>query len=107
MSEANIEEKMSEHQEEGKVHEEITTTSSSEKLNQVDLSLTKEEERRILRKIDWNLIPYSSLLYLLSFLDRVNIGQAAVAGLKQDLRITTGNAYQIALSVFVCDLRTL
>lgn len=41
-----------------------------------------------------------SLLYLLSFLDRVNIGQAAVAGLKQDLGIVPGNAYAIALSVF-------
>lgn len=35
-----------------------------------------------------------------SFLDRVNIGQAAVAGLRTDLGIAKGNAYQIALSVF-------
>jgi hypothetical protein len=33
-------------------------------------------------------------------LDRVNIGQAAVAGLKGDLGILEGNAYAIALSVF-------
>lgn len=62
------------------------------------LAMTKQEERKILRKIDLNIVPYMSLLYLLSFLDRVNIGQAAVAGLKQDLGIVTGNAYQIALS---------
>lgn len=65
-----------------------------------DLALTKEEHKHILRKIDWNIVPYSSLLYLLSFLDRVNIGQAAVNGLKQDLGIVKGNKYQIALSVF-------
>ena len=66
-----------------------------------ELAMSKDEEKRILRKIDLNIIPYCSLLYLLSFLDRVNIGQAAVAGLKVDLGIVKGNAYDIALSVFV------
>lgn len=65
-----------------------------------DLYMSNEEYKKILRKLDFAIIPYCSLLYLLSFLDRVNIGQAAVAGLKQDLHIAKGNAYQIALSVF-------
>lgn len=58
-----------------------------------DVYMSKEEYRTILRKLDWAILPLVSLLYLLSFLDRVNIGQAAVAGLKQDLNITTGNLY--------------
>lgn len=65
-----------------------------------DLTMDPHEYKRILRKLDWAIIPYCSLLYLLSFLDRVNIGQAAVAGLRVDLGIAKGNAYQIALSVF-------
>lgn len=65
-----------------------------------ELTMTESEYKHILRKLDWAIIPYCSLLYLLSFLDRVNIGQAAVAGLKTDLGIAKGNAYQIALSVF-------
>lgn len=65
-----------------------------------DLTMDPIEYKRILRKLDWAIIPYCSLLYLLSFLDRVNIGQAAVAGLRADLGIATGNKYQIALSVF-------
>lgn len=65
-----------------------------------ELYMSNEEYKKILRKLDLAIIPYCSLLYLLSFLDRVNIGQAAVAGLKQDLHIVQGNAYQIALSVF-------
>lgn len=81
--------------------EDVQRASTPSEESNIDLTLTKEEEKKILRTIDLNLIPYSSLLYLLSFLDRVNIGQAAVAGLRQDLKITTGNAYQIALSVFV------
>lgn len=32
--------------------------------------------RRLLSKIDRHLIPFLSLLYLLSFLDRTNIGNA-------------------------------
>lgn len=64
------------------------------------LLMTKAEEKRLLRKVDWAIVPYCSLLYLLSFLDRVNIGQAAVAGLKADLGIATGNKYAIALSLF-------
>lgn len=65
-----------------------------------DLEMTPEEHKHILRVIDWAILPYCTLLYLLSFLDRVNIGQAAVAGLRTDLHMTTGNKYQIALSVF-------
>lgn len=65
-----------------------------------DLTLSQAEYKHIIRKLDWAIIPYCTLLYLLSFLDRVNIGQAAVAGLRGDLRIAKGNGYAIALSVF-------
>jgi hypothetical protein len=39
-----------------------------------------EAERRIVRKLDWRLIPWLSLLYLISFLDRTNIGNAKIQG---------------------------
>ncbi|GAA5964119.1 hypothetical protein JCM21900_004514 [Sporobolomyces salmonicolor] len=61
--------------------------------------LTKEEEKRILRKIDFKLVPFLSLLYLLSFLDRVNIGQAKLDNLVQDLHLK-GQEYNIALVTF-------
>lgn len=37
--------------------------------------LTTEEERRLWRKVDMRLIPISTLLYLVSYLDRGNIGE--------------------------------
>jgi hypothetical protein len=37
-------------------------------------------ERKLLRKLDWRLIPWPALLYLMSFLDRTNIGNAKVQG---------------------------
>ena len=36
------------------------------------------DEARLIRKIDWQLLPWLSLLYLLSFLDRTSIGNAKV-----------------------------
>ena len=34
--------------------------------------------KKLMRKIDWAIIPWISLLYLLSFLDRTSIGNARV-----------------------------
>jgi len=39
-----------------------------------------EAERRVIRKLDLRLIPWLSLLYLISFLDRTNIGNAKIQG---------------------------
>lgn len=50
--------------------------------------------KRLLRKIDFALIPFLSLLYLLSFLDRTNIGNARLAGLEASLGMK-GLAYNV------------
>lgn len=49
---------------------------------------TPEMEKRVLRKMDLRLIPMLSLLYLLAFLDRGNIGNAKIEGLLEDLNMT-------------------
>ena len=54
---------------------------------------------RLLRKIDWHLIPFLAVLYLLSFLDRTNIGNARLAGIEKDLGMT-GLDYNNALAIF-------
>jgi hypothetical protein len=51
------------------------------------------------RKIDWHLLPPLTLLYILSFIDRSNIGNAKVAGMNDDLGLT-GAQYNMALTVF-------
>ncbi|KAG0310546.1 hypothetical protein BGZ99_000306 [Dissophora globulifera] len=58
-----------------------------------------EAVQRVRWKVDKRLIPMLSLLYLCSFLDRVNIGNAKVANLEQDLSLKPG-AYNLALSIF-------
>ncbi|KAJ7105402.1 MFS general substrate transporter [Mycena crocata] len=62
-------------------------------------TLSTEEERKLWRKIDLKLMPILSLMYLLSFLDRGNIGNARLDGLQDQLNLT-GNKYNIALTMF-------
>ncbi|CAG9991041.1 unnamed protein product [Clonostachys byssicola] len=57
------------------------------------------ETKRILRKVDYRLIPMLTLLYVVGFLDRGNIGNAKVAGMNVDLGLTSSQ-YNIALTVF-------
>ncbi|TCD62575.1 hypothetical protein EIP91_006725 [Steccherinum ochraceum] len=56
-------------------------------------------EWKVLAKIDYRVVPMLCLMYLLSFLDRVNIGNAALFGLKEDLHLV-GNEYNNALVIF-------
>ncbi|KAF9445153.1 MFS general substrate transporter [Macrolepiota fuliginosa MF-IS2] len=55
-------------------------------------------EKRVWRKLDLFLLPVVAMFYLLSFLDRTNLGNARVAGLQTDLKMTN-NQYSIALTV--------
>jgi hypothetical protein len=57
------------------------------------------DEKKILRKMDMRLIPMLALLYLLSFLDRGNIGNARIEGLVEDLNMS-GPQYNWCLTVF-------
>ncbi|KAJ8117892.1 hypothetical protein OPT61_g1012 [Boeremia exigua] len=57
------------------------------------------DEKKILRKMDLHLIPMLALLYLLSFLDRGNIGNAKIEGLQETLGMT-GAQYNWCLTAF-------
>ncbi|KAF9075372.1 MFS general substrate transporter [Rhodocollybia butyracea] len=61
--------------------------------------LSEEEERKLWRKIDLRLMPILCLMYLMSFMDRGNIGNAKLQGLTTQLNLT-GNQYNIALTMF-------
>ncbi|KAK0716085.1 major facilitator superfamily domain-containing protein [Lasiosphaeris hirsuta] len=57
--------------------------------------------KKLLRKIDGNLIPFLALLYLLSFLDRTNIGNARLDTLEKDLGLVAAKfQYNDALAIF-------
>ena len=44
----------------------------------VHVDVSGIDEAKLIRKIDWKLLPWLSFLHLLSFLDRTNIGNAKV-----------------------------
>ncbi|VUC20936.1 unnamed protein product [Clonostachys rosea] len=55
--------------------------------------------RKLIRKIDWAILPLCILLYLLSFLDRTNIGNARLDTFEADMGMT-GLMYNHALAIF-------
>ncbi|KAL9096932.1 MAG: hypothetical protein Q9165_000896 [Trypethelium subeluteriae] len=60
---------------------------------------TPDEENAVIRRLDRRLVLFMALLYMLSFLDRSNIGNARIAGLVQDLNLT-GQQYEWLLTAF-------
>ncbi|PYI11426.1 MFS general substrate transporter [Aspergillus sclerotiicarbonarius CBS 121057] len=56
-------------------------------------------EARLVRKLDLRVPTLLGFLYLLSLLDRSNIGNAKIAGMEEDLHLT-GNRYTWLLTIF-------
>ncbi|KAJ6589217.1 MFS general substrate transporter [Mycena capillaripes] len=57
------------------------------------------EERTLVRKIDLHMFTCVSVLYLLNYLDRQNVGNAKVGGMAADLKLSSSD-YSVALLVF-------
>jgi hypothetical protein len=55
--------------------------------------------RKILLKLDLRVLPVLALLFLCSFLDRTNVGNARLYGLEKDIRVTD-HQYDTGLAVF-------
>ncbi|KAL4807703.1 major facilitator superfamily domain-containing protein [Aspergillus unguis] len=60
---------------------------------------TPVEEQQVVKRFDRRLVPFLALLYLLSFLDRSNIGNAKIAGLTEDLHLSSSQ-YEWLLTAF-------
>lgn len=73
---------------------------SSDAHSQDPLAQFSEDEiKRTWRKVDLHILPVAVLLYLSSYIDRANIGNAKVLGLATSLKLTP-NQYNLALSIF-------
>lgn len=53
------------------------------------------EQRRLMRRIDWHLVPLVALLYWLASLDRGDLGKARLFGLEKDLHMA-GRDFNVA-----------
>ena len=82
--------------------EEVAVTKSSadsENTSSVSMRLDRKAERSLVWKCDRHVLPIISLLFMLAFVDRVNIGNARIQGLEEDLEMA-GNDFNIALFIF-------
>jgi hypothetical protein len=64
--------------------------------------VTADEEKAVLRKLDWHILPLLFLVYTFSNLDRSNLGNARLAGLAESVNLESkrydwlGTAFYIA-----------
>ncbi|KAJ7696510.1 MFS general substrate transporter [Mycena rosella] len=72
-------------------------SKGSEKVGEIVINA--EAERRLVRKLDWILLPLFTLIYCTNFVDRTAIGNAKIAGIEKDLGMV-GSQYNVALTVF-------
>ena len=57
-------------------------------------------DKRLDRKFDLHILPFLFGIWLFSFIDRSNIGNAKIDGLATELGIETGTGFNVALLVF-------
>lgn len=83
--------------------DEIATKSTEVKEeNYIHEDIDPVAEKRLVRKLDFILLPMFCLIYCTNFIDRTAIGNARIAGLEKDLGME-GFDLNIALTVFyVC-----
>ncbi|KAJ5961145.1 Major facilitator superfamily domain general substrate transporter [Penicillium vulpinum] len=65
-----------------------------------DEGFTPQEQKKIIRRIDLRLVTMTGLAYCISLMDRTNLSMAAIAGLKEELRLDIGQRYSIAVMMF-------
>ncbi|KAJ9106423.1 hypothetical protein QFC21_001569 [Naganishia friedmannii] len=70
-----------------------------EQLRNMSAEEYAEREKNLLWKIDRRLVPWMTVLFTLSFLDRTNVGTARLSGLTRDLHMSQ-NQFNIASTVF-------
>ncbi|KAH8426545.1 uncharacterized protein LDX57_004281 [Aspergillus melleus] len=75
------------------------SSAQIENAEEAPSSFSPEEEKALVRKIDLYLLPMIWIMYLLSYMDRTNIGNAKISGMEDDLNLSS-NEYSIALVVF-------
>ncbi|AEO57794.1 hypothetical protein MYCTH_2304423 [Thermothelomyces thermophilus ATCC 42464] len=57
-------------------------------------------ERRLLMKLDLIIFPVFFIIYLMAFLDRINISNAAIQGLTQELHLDVGSRFNVVLFAY-------
>ncbi|KAJ5609818.1 hypothetical protein N7528_009084 [Penicillium herquei] len=70
--------------------------------NPLDINIPEERQIYIRKKFDYCLLPVVCILYVLSYLDRSNIGNAKTAGLDTDLHLDSHQWSWVLYSFYIC-----
>ncbi|RFU26381.1 hypothetical protein B7463_g9957, partial [Scytalidium lignicola] len=86
----------------------VSDDDSKVEEGQVITGIDKKAERSFVRKLDFYLLPFLSLMYFFNSVDRSNLGNAKTDGIDIDLHFT-GNEYSLLILLFyvpfgLCDL---
>ncbi|KAL4934718.1 major facilitator superfamily domain-containing protein [Aspergillus undulatus] len=85
--------------EKGDIPSHLETIEDLKTGSTTSLPLDPAIERSVVRKCDLHVVPILTVLFLFAFLDRINIGNARILGLEEELGME-GHQYNIALFVF-------
>ncbi|KAK3994184.1 putative transporter [Cladorrhinum sp. PSN332] len=78
----------------------IDTLHTEKALGTIEHQDNPALDKRLNRKFDLHILPWLFGIWLFSFIDRTNIGNARLAGLPESLGISTGTSFNLALLVF-------
>ncbi|EGV64795.1 hypothetical protein PSN45_005147 [Yamadazyma tenuis] len=85
-------------------HEALTSMKGLDKafefLDGKTISYTAEEEKAVLKRIDWHVMPLLFLLYLIQFADKTSLSYASLMGIRIDTHTDVGQRYSWVSSIF-------
>ncbi|PGH11013.1 hypothetical protein AJ80_07289 [Polytolypa hystricis UAMH7299] len=74
------------------------STSGLDEAN--DILADKQAVRRLVRKLDWRILPCLAMCYAFALIDRVNLPNARIAGMDEDLELSVGDRYSLISMMF-------
>ncbi|BGP14513.1 hypothetical protein JCM10213v2_002462 [Rhodosporidiobolus nylandii] len=85
----------------GEYADEKAVVEHVEKLEAAESQVDPAAEKRLLRKLDFIILPQVTLLFLLNFIDRAAVGNAQVAGFSKDLQLRPAPHYDYNASLLL------
>lgn len=67
-----------------------------------DHGFTHAEQRKIIRHVDRRLVVTVGIMYCVSLMDRTNLSNAAIAGMREELDLLVDNRYVSLLKSPLC-----
>ena len=66
----------------------------------LDGPVDPKAEGRLVMKLDLIIFPVFFTIYMMAFLDRINISNASIQGMTRELHLDEGSRFNVALFVF-------